>query len=596
MNIELEDRTTKVETVQDDNGTFHYYRNGIELEKGAIMTRERIEKNWDLYTKYMNYFTVYPDKFIELITPVESNFKLFFYQKIFLRACLRYRYHYCTAPRAFSKTFITMLAMILKCIFLPGSKCFICAPKKEQSAKIAKEKIDEILDLFPLLRKELLGDDYNAGADYVKMTFRNKSIFDVVGALDTTRGGRRHFGLVDEIRDHDGDTLNEIVIPLLNVNRRTRAGLVNPKEPHQAQYFMTSAGQKNSYAYQKLIEILELEIITPKSAFVWGCDYRVPMQAGLLDRNFMREIKMSPTYKEDSFAREYMALWTGGGNDSWFDYDKMTKYRKLINPERQQNIKVGGKEFYIISVDVGRLGCQTVACIFKVFPHESEFTCNLVNVQVLGKTKEEKALPIQSLEIKRLVDAFQPKELVIDANGLGIGLVDFLAQETYDPLYGKTYPGYCSVNEGAVKDSHPRKMYPRNTPIIYGIKANATLQPQIDGNCYNKIFSGKVKFLVREQEIKTRLMGSKTGQSMKIEKRIARILPHEMTTRLFEEMANLKLKGAGNDIKLEQINSNMTKDKFSAFEYGLWRIKELEEEYYKKLRSRQGKRTLFFYN
>jgi hypothetical protein len=139
-------------------------------------------------------------------------------------------------------------------------------------------------------------------------------------------------------------------------------------------------------------------------------------------------------------------------------------------------------------------------------------------------------------------------------------------------------------------------MYPSNVPLIYGIKASASLQPQIDSNCYAKVFSGRVKFLVREQEIKSRLMESKTGQKMKIEKRVARLLPHEMTTRLFEEMANLRLKGVGNDIKLEQINTNMNKDKFSSFEYGLWRIKEIEEEYYKKIRKKSSKRKLFFYN
>lgn len=53
-----------------------------------------------------------------------------------------------------------------------------------------------------------------------------------------------------------------------------------------------------------------------------------------------------------------------------------------------------------------------------------------------------------------------------------------------------------------------------------------------------------------------------------------------MTTKLFEEMANLRLKrtGAGLDIVLEQINSRFPKDKYSAFAYGLWRIKEIEEE------------------
>ena len=65
-------------------------------------------------------------------------------------------------------------------------------------------------------------------------------------------------------------------------------------------------------------------------------------------------------------------------------------------------------------------------------------------------------------------------------------------------------------------------------------------------------------------------------------------MPHEMTTKLFEEMANLRLKrtGASLDISLEQINPRYPKDKYSAFAYGLWRIKEIEEEQTKKRRRR----------
>jgi hypothetical protein len=67
---------------------------------------------------------------------------------------------------------------------------------------------------------------------------------------------------------------------------------------------------------------------------------------------------------------------------------------------------------------------------------------------------------------------------------------------------------------------------------------------------------------------------------MSIEKKVTRILPHEMTTKLFEEMSNLRLKrtGVSTDIVLEQINPRYPKDKYSSFAYGLWRIKELEEE------------------
>jgi len=90
----------------------------------------------------------------------------------------------------------------------------------------------------------------------------------------------------------------------LNVNRRTRGGVVNPNEPHQQVIYSTSAGVKQSFAYEKLIETLEDAVIDPKNTFIFGCDYRVPMMHGLLDKRYIQELKMSPTYKDDSFARE----------------------------------------------------------------------------------------------------------------------------------------------------------------------------------------------------------------------------------------------------------------------------------------------------
>ena len=120
---------------------------------------------------------------------------------------------------------------------MPGTKRFICAPGKGQSAQIAKEKIVEIYDRWPLIRKEVVGGEVddtpgNFGKDYVTLKFRNGSQFDVVGALDSQRGGRRHGGLIDEVRDHEEQPINEIVLPLMNVSRRMPDNTVNPKEPN----------------------------------------------------------------------------------------------------------------------------------------------------------------------------------------------------------------------------------------------------------------------------------------------------------------------------------------------------------------------------
>lgn len=212
---------------------------------------------------------------------------------------------------------------------------------------------------------------------------------------------------------------------------------------------------------------------------------------------------------------------------------------------------------------------------------------------ILGKEEKTKHFDIQATDLKKIIDAFKPVEVVIDANGLGVGLMDSMVKETFDPKTNSFYPAYCAFND----DDYRQSLYPQAKPIIYTIKSNTTLDSKIHGNCYSKVYSGQVSFLTREQEIKVKLLGTKKGQKMSIEERTKRIIPHEMTSRLFEEMSNFKLKPSGNgtDIKLEKVNARMLSDKFSSFEYGLWRIKEKEEEHFKKLRKGGKNRKLVFY-
>jgi len=148
----------------------------------------------------------------------------------------------------------------------------------------------EIYELFPLLKQELVGDG-NYGVDYVRLSYRNGSVFDVVSALNSQRGGRRHAGILDEYRDHTPEDLNEVVLPLLNVSRPMSNGLLNPNEPHQVQIWISSASEKNTYCYDKTIELMELAIINPSKAWIMGCDYRVPVKCGLLPKDFLNEIK-----------------------------------------------------------------------------------------------------------------------------------------------------------------------------------------------------------------------------------------------------------------------------------------------------------------
>ena len=65
------------------------------------------------------------------------------------------------------------------------------------------------------------------------------------------------------------------------------------------------------------------------------------------------------------------------------------------------------------------------------------------------------------------------------------------------------------------------------------------------------------------------------------EKRAEYLKPFTLTSILKEEMMNLREENEGINIILKQANKGIKKDKFSAFEYGLYYIK-IEEESKKK--------------
>jgi len=154
----------------------------------------------------------------------------------------------------------------------------------------------------------------------------------VVLAKDSARGQRQNGGFIDEIRDADGDAINEIVLPMLTVSRYLPDGTINTKEPNQQRICCTSAGSKATFAYELMLDSFEAGIIDPNSTFVTGLDYRIPVAHGLISKDYINSLKMSASYNIESFAREFMSYWSGTNDDSWFNYDKILTHRRLKNP------------------------------------------------------------------------------------------------------------------------------------------------------------------------------------------------------------------------------------------------------------------------
>lgn len=129
--------------------------------------------------------------------------------------------------------------------------------------------------------------------------------------------------------------------------------------------------------------------------------------------------------------------------------------------------------------------------------------------------------------------------------------------------------------------------------VIYIIKANSEINTEAHTNVLSQISSGRVKFLVDEREAKTKFLSTNVGKSASIDQRANYLKPFTLTSILREEMLNLKETREGKNIKLEPVNRKIKSDKFSAFEYGLYYIKILEDAEKKKKRNRLADFMLF---
>ena len=562
-----------------------------QLQKMEI-TPDRIKAQLGEITKAASFWREYPDKFIDFMKGPNSKFNLFFYQRVFLRSVMRNRYAYATFPRAYSKSFLSIMALLTRCILYPGAKLFITSGGKEQAANIAREKIDEILDLIPGFKREIDWKQTNLGGkDYVRVVFKNGSKLDIVAASQRTRGGRRHGGLIEEAILVDGVLLNEVILPLMNVSRRCANGQTNPEETlNKSQIYVTTAGWKGTFAYDKLIQMLIWQILNPGTAVVLGGTWRVPVLMELLDKNFVKDLKADGTFNETSFAREYESIWSGSAEDAFFNSDMFDKHREIKQPEYEYSGRSTKDSYYLLSVDVGRIGCSSVVCVFKVIPQpEGNSIKKLVNMY----TFDEEHMGIQALRIKSLFYKYKAKAVVIDGNGLGVGLIDFMVIKSIDEATGDEYPAFDVINdtEGLYKKF---KTVDSEKEAIYIIKANAPLNTEIHSNCSAQINAGKVKFLEDERFAKSKLLGTKVGENMTPEQRAEYLRPFTLTSILKEEMMNLREEHDGVNIILKQANRKIKKDKFSAFEYGLYYIKQLDES--KKKRKKAKISDFMFYS
>ncbi len=60
--------------------------------------------------------------------------------------------------------------------------------------------------------------------------------------------------------------------------------------------------------------------------------------------------------------------WSGSVEDAFFNGEVFDRNRILRQPEYESSGRSSKSTFYVISVDVGRKGCDSVICVIKVNP------------------------------------------------------------------------------------------------------------------------------------------------------------------------------------------------------------------------------------
>ena len=562
------------------------------------LSPERVEAVLPTVRKYVAFWREYPDLFVDFMvrgtrTEVkDGEFCFYFYQRVFLRCVMRYQYVYAVFPRAYSKSFLTVMAMMCRCILYPDAHLFVTSGGKEQGASILQSKVEEICKLIPTFEREI---DWGrgktlTGKDKVRYVFKNGSVLDNLAARESTRGQRRHGGVMEECVGIDDQILREVVIPVMAISRRAKDGTTVESEPlNKSQIYITTAGYKGTYPYDRLIGFLVRMVTQPDRCIVLGGTWRTPVGMGLQSKTFITDQKNEGTYNEASFEREYESKWSGTVEDAFFNGEHFTRNRKLLQPEYEHSGRSAAGAYYVLSVDVGRKGCDSVVCVFKVTPQaQGPAIKSLVNIYTMADEHFED----QAIKMKKLFYKYKARTLVIDGNGVGLGLIDYMIKSQNDEN-GDFYPDFGVANDD---EGYYKKYRTANTEFdaMYIIKANAPINTECHANAQSQLAAGKVKFLIDERAAREKLLGTEKGKKMKPEERAEYLQPFTLTSILKEEMMNLREENEGINIILKQANRGIRKDKFSAFEYGLYYIKQEEDK--KKKKKRFNAADWAFYN
>lgn len=506
------------------------------------------------------------------------------------------------------KTYLTAIFCVVRCILYPGTKICVASKTLKQAKEVLKKITSELMPNSPNLRLEIKQITLNSVDAQIE--FKNGSVLFITTTTDTARGGRCHILIVDEFRLCNKETIETILRPFLRSERMP--GFYSkpqyeryPKERNK-EIYMSSVWLKSHWAYKEAQGYIVDLMNQKKKTFICGLPYQLSIKEGLLNPEQVLEEMLSPTFNEISFSMESGCLWWGESEDSFFKFDDLTKARRIreaIYP-REMYTQIPNKvikymekvpgEIRILSADIAVMSSRkhkndaTALFVTQLLPtKDGQYIRNVL----YSENKEGGHTEDQALAIRRLFEQMDCDYIVIDTQGVGVGVFDNLVKDMSDDVTGEFYPAFTCINDAEMAE-HYKGSSLNPAKVIYSVKANTKWNSQCAYSLRDCIRRGKMRLLLNEDEFNEMYESNKAFYNLSADDKLSIKMPYIQTSLLINELVNLEYTTVGSEIKIKETGTNR-KDRYSSLSYANQIANELERKLSKPKLSESAFRLQF---
>lgn len=503
--------------------------------------------------------------------------------------------------RGIGKSFLSAVFCVIRCILYPGTKICIASGTRGQAINVLEKIILELKPNSPELAMEIDDKQTKINGTNAQIVFRNSSYIKVVTASDSARGNRANLLLLDEFRMIAKDVIDTILRKFLTQKRMPRYEALT-KEERKAEYakeknktmYLSSAYFVDHWSYLKCTDTCRFMIDDRKKQFVCGLPYQLSVSEGLLDAETVADEMAETDFNEIKFQMEYEALWYGNTDGSFFDYNSISKNRKIKYPMlpdslasklgNSQNVRIPPKlngEIRILSADIALMTSRknnndaTAVFINQLMPTKAgRYTSNIVYADVCEGLRTDD----QALMIRKLFDEYQCDYIVLDTNGIGLGVYDCLARDIVDTETGEIYSAVSCCNNSEMAE---RCTVIGAEKVVWSIKASAQFNSDCAYLLREAFRSGRIRLLCTEYEADEILSDIRGYSSLSATEKLELQMPYINTTLLVDELTKLQHEESGGKVRVFE-RTGMRKDRYSSLSYNYYVAVQLENKMSKR--------------